>query len=90
MSHTNEFKHISVLLEECITALAIKPDGIYIDATFGRGGHSNHILNTLPLTEIHKPLKRQNVSRLTPVFLLSIRRLVIWQWKLKSWDSPEK
>lgn len=47
MSHTNEFKHISVLLEECITALAIKPDGIYIDATFGRGGHSNHILNTL-------------------------------------------
>ncbi len=41
------FKHISVLLEECIEALAIKPDGIYIDATFGRGGHSARILEEL-------------------------------------------
>ncbi|MBT6207396.1 MAG: 16S rRNA (cytosine(1402)-N(4))-methyltransferase, partial [Francisellaceae bacterium] len=31
--------HKTVLLEEAITALAIKADGIYIDATFGRGGH---------------------------------------------------
>ncbi len=47
MTQPNEFKHISVLLDECIEALAIKPDGIYIDATFGRGGHSAHILNAL-------------------------------------------
>ena len=47
MTQPNEFKHISVLLDECIEALAIKPDGIYIDATFGRGGHSAHILNSL-------------------------------------------
>ncbi len=46
MSNT-PFKHISVLLEECIEALAIKPDGIYIDATFGRGGHSARILESL-------------------------------------------
>ena len=46
-SSTGEFKHISVLLDECIEALSIKPDGIYIDATFGRGGHSAHILAAL-------------------------------------------
>ncbi|QGX62743.1 16S rRNA (cytosine(1402)-N(4))-methyltransferase RsmH [Alteromonas mediterranea] len=47
MTQPNEFKHISVLLDECIEALAIKPSGIYIDATFGRGGHSAHILDAL-------------------------------------------
>jgi 16S rRNA (cytosine1402-N4)-methyltransferase len=43
----NEFSHLSVLLQESIDGLAIKPDGIYMDATFGRGGHSKHILNAL-------------------------------------------
>ena len=47
MSQSSEFKHVSVLLDECIEALAIKPNGIYIDATFGRGGHSAHILDAL-------------------------------------------
>lgn len=41
------FAHTSVLLHESIDALAIKPDGIYIDATFGRGGHSAAILEQL-------------------------------------------
>ncbi|RKF15892.1 16S rRNA (cytosine(1402)-N(4))-methyltransferase RsmH [Alginatibacterium sediminis] len=44
---TAEFKHRSVLLDECIEGLAIKPDGIYVDGTFGRGGHSQEILNHL-------------------------------------------
>lgn len=39
--------HISVLLEESIDGLAIKADGIYIDCTFGRGGHSGLILDNL-------------------------------------------
>jgi 16S rRNA (cytosine1402-N4)-methyltransferase len=39
--------HVSVLLKESIDALAIKPDGIYIDCTFGRGGHSGEILKQL-------------------------------------------
>ncbi len=39
--------HHSVLLDEAIKGLAIKPDGIYIDGTFGRGGHSREILNHL-------------------------------------------
>lgn len=39
-----EFKHISVMLEECMTGLNIKPDGIYFDGTLGGGGHSYEIL----------------------------------------------
>lgn len=39
--------HTAVLLHEAIDALAIKPDGIYIDGTFGRGGHSRLILSRL-------------------------------------------
>lgn len=39
--------HISVLLEESIDGLSIKPNGTYIDCTFGRGGHSGLILDNL-------------------------------------------
>ena len=39
--------HVPVLLEEAVAALAIKPDGVYVDATFGRGGHSRRILERL-------------------------------------------
>lgn len=42
-----EFKHISVLLNECIEALNIKPDGIYIDGTAGGAGHSKEIAKKL-------------------------------------------
>ena len=42
-----EFKHISVLLQECIDNLNIKPDGIYVDGTFGGAGHSGEILKRL-------------------------------------------
>lgn len=44
---TESFQHISVLLHESIDGLAIKPDGTYIDGTFGRGGHSRTILSKL-------------------------------------------
>ena len=39
--------HTTVLLDEAVAALAIKPDGIYVDCTFGRGGHSRLILRNL-------------------------------------------
>lgn len=42
-----EFKHKSVLLEECIENLNIKQNGIYVDGTLGGGGHSYHILKNL-------------------------------------------
>ena len=41
------FSHIPVLLNEVLDGLDIKPDGIYVDATFGRGGHSRKILERL-------------------------------------------
>ena len=40
-------QHVPVMLEEAIRALNIRPDGIYIDGTFGRGGHSRRILDEL-------------------------------------------
>ena len=42
-----EFKHVSVLLNECLDALNIKDDGIYVDCTLGGAGHSSHILQRL-------------------------------------------
>jgi 16S rRNA (cytosine1402-N4)-methyltransferase len=39
--------HVPVLLEEIVTALAVKPEGTYVDATFGRGGHARAILASL-------------------------------------------
>lgn len=42
-----EFKHVSVLLDESIENLRIKPDGIYVDGTLGRGGHTEQILKRL-------------------------------------------
>ena len=42
-----EFKHKSVLLEECIEYLRIRPDGIYVDGTLGGGGHSYEICRRL-------------------------------------------
>ena len=41
------YGHKPVLLEECLTALAIKPDGIYLDGTLGRAGHSLEIVRRL-------------------------------------------
>lgn len=42
-----EFEHTSVLLEETIENLQIKPDGIYVDGTLGGGGHSSRIVSAL-------------------------------------------
>ncbi len=43
----HEFEHISVMLNECIDGLNIKPDGVYVDGTMGGAGHSFHIAQRL-------------------------------------------
>lgn len=43
----SEFHHVSVLLEECLQGLAIKPEGIYVDGTLGGAGHSSRIAASL-------------------------------------------
>lgn len=42
-----EFKHVTVLLNEAVAGLNVHPDGTYVDATLGGGGHSSAILNRL-------------------------------------------
>ncbi|MCT4508545.1 MAG: 16S rRNA (cytosine(1402)-N(4))-methyltransferase RsmH [Tepidibacter sp.] len=42
-----EFNHVSVLLDECIENLNIKPDGVYVDGTLGGAGHSGEIVKRL-------------------------------------------
>jgi len=62
-----DFKHISVLLEECIDALNIKEDGIYVDCTLGGAGHSNEILKKLSskgrLIDIDQDLDALNAAK---------------------------
>ena len=43
----SEFFHVSVLLEECIAGLNIRPDGVYVDGTLGGAGHSSRIAEKL-------------------------------------------
>ena len=40
-------KHVSVLLHETVDMLNVKPDGIYVDGTLGRGGHAGCLVSTL-------------------------------------------
>lgn len=47
MSQTSDYQHVTVLLDEAIAALAVRPDGYYLDGTFGRGGHSRLLLARL-------------------------------------------
>lgn len=67
----SEFHHVSVLLDECIDALNIRPDGIYVDGTLGGAGHSSRIaarLTTGRLIGIDRDQTALNAARerLTP------------------------
>ncbi|MFT9390386.1 16S rRNA (cytosine(1402)-N(4))-methyltransferase RsmH [Leuconostoc pseudomesenteroides] len=47
------FEHVTVLLHEAIELLDIKPDGIYVDATLGGGGHTGEILKQLTIGKLY-------------------------------------
>ncbi|GAA6131019.1 16S rRNA (cytosine(1402)-N(4))-methyltransferase RsmH [Halopseudomonas sabulinigri] len=47
MTTQTNYQHISVLLNEALEGLAIQPEGLYVDGTFGRGGHSRALLASL-------------------------------------------
>jgi len=47
MTTNNQEYHVPVMLHECIDALQIKPDGVYVDVTFGGGGHSREIFKKI-------------------------------------------
>ena len=47
MSEAKQIYHVPVLLNESVDGMNIQPGGIYVDATFGGGGHSKEILSRL-------------------------------------------
>lgn len=84
----SKFKHETVLLKEAVEALNIKKDGVYIDATFGRGGHSAEIIKQLGpqgrLLLIDKdPLA---IAHAKGVYK-NDRRVLVWQGSFK--DFPD-
>ena len=52
MNASELFFHKSVLVDEVVETLALKPNGIYVDATFGSGGHTKAILEANPTCKV--------------------------------------
>lgn len=57
---SEEFQHVTVLLEESIEALAIRPTGVYIDCTLGGAGHSSYLLEKLTTGHLYAFDQDQN------------------------------
>ena len=59
MTNNDETYHVPVMLQECLDGLNINPDGVYVDVTFGGGGHSKEILkNDAAPSNINKKVPR--------------------------------
>ena len=76
--------HVPVLLEEAVAALAVKPEGIYLDGTFGRGGHAcafsmrwGRMAGSSPSTAIH-PRRRWRASGPTRAFTFIVHGFRRW------------
>ena len=87
-----EFKHISVLKEESIVGLNIKPDGVYVDCTTGGGGHSLEIAKKLTTGRLICLRATQPAKALSPNFstflpnLTSARALLPAKERLFYWE----
>ena len=56
------FEHVSVLLNETVDGLNVKPDGVYVDATLGGGGHAYEDRKSTRLNSSHLKLSRMPSS----------------------------
>jgi len=85
MSHET-LNHVSVLIKESIELLKIDPNGIYLDCTFGRGGHSQKILEHLNsqgrLISIDKDQEAINAAK-----KIKDRRFEIFQTNFLNFDE---
>ena len=68
-----EFNHVSVLLDECLEALAVRPDGIYLDGTLGGAGHSAEIARRLTTGRLI------GIDRDTTALAAAAERLAPWK-----------
>ncbi len=63
MSEAKQIYHVPVLLNESVDGMNIQPGGIYVDATFGGGGHSKEILSRLGSTALATVLTKMKMPR---------------------------
>ena len=78
-----ELTHVPVLLKESIDGLNIKPEGIYLDCTFGRGGHSKEILKKLNNKGILLAID-QDKDAVDAASSIKDKRFQIWHGKFSS------
>ncbi len=78
-----DLTHVPVLLKESIDGLNIKPEGIYLDCTFGRGGHSKEILKKLNNKGILLAID-QDKDAVDAASAIKDKRFQIWHGKFSS------
>ena len=89
------FEHVSVLLHETVDGLNVKPDGIYVDATLGGGGHAYEVCTKLGEQGrvLVPPSLRKNAHLEKEVVLVGVQdRVEIWDkalWEEKNQISEE-
>ena len=86
-----EFKHISVLMEEAIAGLNLKPGGRYLDATVGGGGHSQQILQRMENTQVVALDQDEQAIAAAQTRLQDMAtRIEFWQGNFSDYDPGDE
>ena len=86
-----EFKHISVLMEEAIAGLNLKPGGRYLDATVGGGGHSQQILQRMENTQVVALDQDEQAIATAQTRLQDMAtRIEFWQGNFSDYDPGDE